>query len=84
MFWLSIVINIIIQLVLHPAIPGSNDFVSYASAIVGRAVAFLLLPFLALGVMNTITYFTKKPLRYKTHMLWIAWFIFFVISTLSY
>jgi hypothetical protein len=51
---------------------------------VGRAVAFLLLPFLALGVMNTITYFTKKPLRYKTHMLWIAWFIFFVISTLSY
>lgn len=84
MFWLSIVANVIIQVVLHPLVAGGNNFVSLASAIVGRAIAFLLLPLLVLGILNAITYFIKKPIRYKAVALWISWIFFFVTSTLSY
>ena len=84
MFWVSVLINIIVQLVFHPTISGGNNSVSFASAIAGRAFAFLLLPFLALGIMNLITYFTKKPIKHKTPVLWLSWLDFFVVSTLSY
>ena len=57
---------------------------SLASAIVGRAVAFLLLPLVALGVVKLITYFTKRAIRRNAIIMWTAWVIFFVISTLSY
>ncbi len=84
MFWLSIVINCIIQYLFHPTVIGGNDFLSFASAIVGRATAFLLLPFFALGIMNLIAYFAQKPISYKVPILWTFWLIFFVVSTLSY
>jgi hypothetical protein len=84
MFWLSIAINIIIQIVFHPFVAGGNDAVSLASALIGRAVAFLLLPFITLGITRLATYFTKRPIRQETIILWIAWTIFFIVSTLSY
>ena len=83
-FWLSIAINIIIQVVFHPFVAGGTDAISLASALVGRAVAFLLLPFFALGITRLITYFTKRPIKQETTILWFAWAIFFVISTRSY
>ena len=83
MFWLSVAINIIIQIVFHPFVAGGNDAVSLASALIGRAVAFLLLPFIALGITRLITYFTKRPVGQETIILWVAWAIFFVVSTLS-
>ena len=43
MFWLSLAINVVIQAVFHPFVAGGNDTVSLASALVGRAIAFLLL-----------------------------------------
>ncbi len=84
MFWLSMVINIAIQYALHPAIVGGNNFISLASALTGRAVAFLLLPLMALGVMKLITYFTKRPVKQQNVVMWSAWSVFFVVSTLSY
>jgi hypothetical protein len=81
MFWLAIVINIVVQLIFHPAIVGGDDFLSFASAITGRSVAFLLLPFIVLGITNAITSFTKKPIKYKISILWAAWLIFFIVST---
>ena len=84
MFWLSVAINIIIQVVFHPFVAGGTDAISLASALVGRAVAFLLLPFFALGIIRLITYFTKRLIKQEIAILWIAWSVFFVISTLSY
>lgn len=84
MFWLSIAINILIQVVFHPFVAGGIDAVSLASALIGRAIAFLLLPFFALGITRMITYFTKCLIRQETIILWVAWAIFFVVSTLSY
>jgi hypothetical protein len=84
MFWLAIVINIVVQLVFHPAIVGGNDFLSLASAITGRSVAFLLLPFIVLGITNAITSFTNKPIKYKISILWAAWLIFFIVSNWGY
>jgi hypothetical protein len=84
MFWLSVVINVVVQLTFHPVMVGGNNPVSLASAIAGRSFALLLLPFIALGIINAIAFFTKKSIRYKIPILWVAWLIFFTISTLSY
>lgn len=84
MFWLSVAINIVIQVVIHPFVSGGNDAISLVSALVGRAVAFLLLPLISLGIMRLITYSTKHPIRQETVVLWFAWTVFFIISTLSY
>jgi hypothetical protein len=84
MFWLSVVINIIIQIIFHPFIAGGNDAVSLVSALAGRAIAFLLLPLIALGIMRLIRAFTKRAIKQKTPILWFAWAVFFVVSTLSY
>jgi hypothetical protein len=84
MFWLAVAINIIIQVVFNPFGAGGSNPISLASALTGRAVAFLLLPFMALIMMRLITYFTKRPIKKETAVLWFFWTIFFVVSTLSY
>ncbi len=76
MFWLSVAINITIQFIFHPFAAGGNDFTSLASAILGRAIAFLLLPLIALGIMRMITYFTKRSIKRKATILWLAWTVF--------
>lgn len=71
MFWLSVAISIIIQIVFHPFIAGGNA-VPLASALIGRSVAFLLLPLIALGIIRLVTYFTKRSIKQQTIILWIA------------
>lgn len=84
MFWLAVAINVVIQVIFHPFIAGGNNVVPLASAITGRAVAFLLLPLIALGITRLITRYTKRPVKKEKNILWIAWTIFFVVSTSSY
>ena len=76
MFWLSVAVNIIIQVVFHPFVSGGNNAISLVSALVGRAVAFLLLPLISLGIVRLITCFTKHSIRQETVILWSAWTVF--------
>lgn len=84
MFCLSVVINIILQIMFHPSVAGGADSISLASAIIGRAIAFLILPLVVLGILTVIVHFTKKPIRYKVYILWAFWLIFFAVSTWGY